>query len=339
MGLLSKTIGIDIGTANTLIYTKDGGCILSEPSVVAVDRVEKKVLSVGVKASEMIKTTSGNVVAVHPLRNGVIADFDITSAMIRFLIKQAKVGGILKPRAVVSVPSQITQVQSRAVVEAVALAGVKEVFLIEEPMAAALGAGMEVSRSSADMIVNIGGGITEIAVISLGGIVASKSLPIAGDALNDSIISYIRKYLSLNIGDRMAEEIKISIGSAYKLDNSRSITVRGRDVLTGLPKECIVTDDQIREAMSENIGGILEGIKYILENIPPELSADIMKNGMVISGGGALILGLDKLIYETLKIPVHLANNPLECVAIGTGKYISEVKKSKKRGALNGKGV
>ena len=333
MGLFSKTIGIDLGTTNTLIYTKEAGVILNEPSVVAVDRFESKVLAVGEQANEIIGRTPGNIVAVCPMKNGVIADFDVTSAMLRAFIKKASVGGMLKPRAVVSVPSGITEVESRAVTEAVVMAGVKEAFLIEEPMAAALGANIATSEASGNMIVDIGGGTCEVAVISLGGIVASKSVGIAGDALDSAIINYIKKDLSLNIGNKMAEGIKTQIGSAYKLSKGESMIVRGRDVSTGLPKECMVTDEQIREAMSANITQILDTIKCTLENTPPEIAADIMKKGIVISGGGALIRGLDKLIFETLKIPVYVAENPLECVAIGTGKYVAELKNRKKQGA------
>ncbi len=326
MGLFSKTIGIDLGTANTLVFTKSSGVILNEPSVVAIDKFEGRVVAVGNLANEMIGRTPNNIIAVRPMKDGVIADFDVTQSMIRRFIKLSEVGGILKPKVVVAVPSGITEVEKRAVEEAVITAGAKEVTLIEEPMAAALGTGLSVNDATGSMIVDIGGGTTEVAVISLGGVVASKSIKIAGDALDSSIINYIKKEHSLNIGDRMAEEIKIGIGNAYPKDEEEEMEVRGRDVSTGLPKQCIVTSAEIREAMSENISEIMEAIKYTLENTPPELSADIMENGMYISGGGALIRGLDRLIVETLKIPVHIAENPLECVVKGTGKFLEALK-------------
>ena len=324
MGLFSKTIGIDLGTANTLVFTKASGVILNEPSVVAIDKFEGRVVAVGNLANEMIGRTPNNIIAVRPMKDGVIADFDVTQSMIRRFIRQAEVGGILKPKVIVAVPSGITEVEKRAVEEAIITAGAKEVTLIEEPMAAALGAGLLVNDATGSMIVDIGGGTCEVAVISLGGVVASKSIKIAGDALDSSIINYIKKEHSLNIGDRMAEEIKIGIGNAYPKDTEEEMEVRGRDVSTGLPKQCIVTSAEIREAMSENINEMMEAIKYTLENTPPELAADIMENGMYISGGGALIRGLDRLIFDTLKIPVHIAENPLECVVKGTGKFLDD---------------
>ena len=322
MGLFSKTIGIDLGTANTLVFTRGSGVVLNEPSVVAIDKFEGRVVAVGNLANEIIGRTPNNIIAVRPMKDGVIADFDVTQSMIRRFIKLSEVGGILKPRVVVAVPSGITEVEKRAVQEAVITAGAKEVTLIDEPMAAALGAGISVNDATGNMIVDIGGGTCEVAVISLGGIVASKSIKIAGDAIDSSIINYIKRENSLNIGDRMAEEIKCSIGNAYPEDEEEEMEVRGRDVTTGLPKQCIITGSQIREAMSENIGQIIEAIKYTLENTPPELASDIMENGMYISGGGALIRGLDRLIFDALKIPVHIAENPLECVVKGTGKFL-----------------
>lgn len=322
MGLFSKTIGIDLGTANTLVFIKGSGVVLNEPSVVAIDKFEGKVVAVGNLANEMIGRTPNNIIAVRPLQDGVIADFDVTQSMIRRFIKQAEIGGILKPRIVVSVPLGITEVEKRAVEEVLITAGAKEVILIEEPIAAALGAGLLINDATASMIIDIGGGTCETAVISLGGIVASKSIKIAGDTLDSSIINYIKKKHSLNIGGRMAEEIKIGIGNAYPDDTEEEMEVIGRDVLTGLPKQCIVTSSEIREAMSENIGQMIEAIKYTLENTPSELAADIMENGLYISGGGALISGLDRLIFDTLKIPVHIAENPFECVVKGTGKFL-----------------
>lgn len=327
MGLFSKTIGMDLGTANTLVFTKNSGVILNEPSVVAIDKFEGRIVAVGNLANEMIGRTPNNIIAVRPLKDGVIADFDVTQAMIRSLLKRTEIGGILKPRVVAAVPSGITEVERRAVEEAVITAGAKEVILIDEPMAAAIGAGMAVMEAKGNMIVDIGGGTCEVAVISLGGIVSSRSVRIAGDALDGAIINYVKKQHSLNIGDKMAEEIKIGIGNAYPAESETVMEVRGRDVSTGLPKQCVITSAEVREAMTENIAQMTDAIKYTLENTPPELAADIMENGMYISGGGALIKGLDKLIYESLKIPVYIAENPLECVVNGTGKYFTEMAK------------
>lgn len=327
MGLFSKIIGMDLGTANTLVFTKNSGVILNEPSVVAIDKFEGRIVAVGNLANEMIGRTPNNIIAVRPLKDGVIADFDVTQAMIRSLLKRTEIGGILKPRVVAAVPSGITEVERRAVEEAVITAGAKEVVLIDEPMAAAIGAGMAVTEAKGNMIVDIGGGTCEVAVISLGGIVSSRSVRIAGDALDGAIINYVKKQHSLNIGDKMAEEIKIGIGNAYPAESESVMEVRGRDVSTGLPKQCVITSAEVREAMAENIAQMTDAIKYTLENTPPELAADIMENGMYISGGGALIKGLDKLIYDTLKIPVYVAENPLECVVKGTGKYFTEMAK------------
>lgn len=327
MGILSKEVGIDLGTANTLIYVKGRGIVVREPSVVAIDKYSGKVLSVGNAANEMIGRTPENIVAVRPMKDGVIADFDITQAMIRAFIKEADVTGILKPRVVVCIPSGITEVERRAVEEAVIQAGAKEAVLIEEPMAAAMGAGLTVDDAIGNMIVDIGGGTTEVAVISLGGIVTSKSVRIAGDAMDSAIINYLKKEEGINIGDRMAEEVKTTIGSAYPSDNEESMEVRGRDVTTGLPKTVIVKEEHIREAISENIDEVIEAIKYVLENTPPELASDIMERGITLTGGGALIKNLDKLIAERTKIPTYVAEYPLDCVAVGCGKALDNIKK------------
>lgn len=329
MGLFSKTIGMDLGTANTLVFMKNAGVILNEPSVVAIDKFEGRVVAVGNLANEMIGRTPNNIIAVRPLKDGVIADFDITQSLVRSFLNQAEIGGIFKPRVVVAIPSGITEVEKRAVEEAVITAGAKEVILIEEPMAAALGAGLAINEASGNMIVDIGGGTCEVAVLSLGGIVSSKSVRIAGDALDASIINYVKKEHGINIGDRMAEEIKIKIGNAYPSDTETSMEVRGRDVSTGLPKQCTITSSQAREAMGENIGQMIEAIKSTLENTPPELAADIIETGIYISGGGALIKGLDRLIGTTLKIPVYIAENPMDCVVKGTGEYLEAI--SRKR--------
>ena len=306
MGIFSKDIGIDLGTANTLVYVKGKGIVVREPSVVAIDKYEGKVLAVGNAANEMIGRTPENIVAVRPMKDGVIADFDITQAMIRAFIKEADVSNVFKPRVVVCIPSGITEVERRAVEEAVIQAGAKAVALIEEPMAAAMGAGLPVNDATGNMVVDIGGGTTEVAVISLGGIVSSRSIRIAGNALDSAIINYLKKENQINIGDKMAEDIKVAIASAYEDDEEGVYEVRGRDVATGLPKTAQIKESEIRAAISENVDEMIEAIKLTLENTPPELAADVMERGIVLTGGGALIKGLDKLITETTKIPTHV---------------------------------
>jgi len=320
MGIFSKDIGI--GTANTLVYVKGKGIVVREPSVVAIDKYEGKVLAVGNAANEMIGRTPENIVAVRPMKDGVIADFDITQAMIRAFIKEADVSNVFKPRVVVCIPSGITEVERRAVEEAVIQAGAKAVALIEEPM----GAGLPVNDATGNMVVDIGGGTTEVAVISLGGIVSSRSIRIAGNALDSAIINYLKKENQINIGDKMAEDIKVAIASAYEDDEEGVYEVRGRDVATGLPKTAQIKESEIRAAISENVDEMIEAIKLTLENTPPELAADVMERGIVLTGGGALIKGLDKLITETTKIPTHVAEYPLDCVAIGTGKALDNIK-------------
>lgn len=325
MGIFSKDVGIDLGTANTIIYVQGRGIVVREPSVVAIDKYEGKVLAAGTEANEMIGRTPDNIIAVKPLKDGVIADFDITQAMIRRFIRQADIGGIFKPRVIVCIPSGVTEVERRAVEETVMQAGAKEVVLIEEPMAAAIGAGLPVEAATGSMIVDIGGGTTEVAVISLGGIVASRSVKIAGNALNSAIINYLKKEHSINIGDKTAEDIKIAIGSAYEDNEEEMFDVKGRDVSTGLPKTLQIKESEIREAMSENFSEMLEAIKATLENTPPELAADIMERGIMLTGGGALIKGIDRFITEATKIPAYVAEYPLDCVAVGTGKSLEGI--------------
>lgn len=327
MAMFAKDIGIDLGTANTLVHMKGKGIIVREPSVVAIDKFENRVLAVGNEAKEMLGRTPGNIVAIRPMKDGVIADFDVTQEMIKYFIKKAYSGSkkIFKPRVVVCVPSGITDVEKRAVEESVIEAGAKDVCLIEEPMAAAIGAGLPVEEPSGSMVVDIGGGTTEVAVISLGGIVTSKSIRIAGNALDNAIISFIKKEYNLNIGDRTAEEIKLTVGSAYKYNNESDYDVRGRDMVSGLPKNIRISAGEIREAMSENISEMIEAIKFTLEKTPPELASDIMESGIVLTGGGALIRGLDKLIEQCTGIPVYIAENPLDCVALGTGKALDDI--------------
>ncbi len=326
MGILTKDVAIDLGTANTLIYVRGKGIVIREPSVVAVDRYSGKIVAVGNDANQMIGRTPDNIIAVRPMKDGVIADFDTTQAMIKHFIRKADVVGIMKPRVVVCIPSGITEVERRAVEEAVIQAGAKEVALIEEPMAAAIGAGLPVHRATGSMIMDIGGGTTEVAVISMGGIVSSRSIRVAGDALDNAIINYLKKNVGINVGDKMAEEIKFEIGSAYEDDDEAVFDVRGRDVGTGLPKTVQVKESQIREAMCENIEEMLEAVKLTLEHTPPELAADVMERGIMLTGGGALIKGLDRLLTSVTKIPAYVAEYPLDCVAVGTGKALENIK-------------
>ena len=326
MGLLVNDVAIDLGTANTIIYVKGRGIVVREPSVVAIARYNGKVVAVGTDANEMIGRTPENIIAVRPMKDGVIADFDITQAMIKQFIKRAKAVNILKPKIVVCIPSGITEVERRAVEEAVIQAGANEAALIEEPMAAAMGAGLPVDKATGSMVVDIGGGTTEVAVISLGGIVSSRSIRIAGDALDSAIVNYLKKNIGINVGDKMAEEIKIAIGSAYEDDEEGLFDVRGRDVTTGLPKTVQIREAQIREAISENISEMIEAVKMTLEHTPPELAADIMERGITLTGGGALLKGLDKLISQITKIPAFVAEYPLDCVALGTGMALDNFK-------------
>lgn len=333
MGLFTRDVAIDLGTANTIIYVKGKGIVVREPSVVAIDRYNGKVVAVGNEANAMIGRTPDNIVAIRPMKDGVIADFDITQTMIKQFIKKANVVGIMKPRVVVCIPSGITEVERRAVEEAVIQAGAKDVALIEEPMAAAMGAGLPVNRATGSMVMDIGGGTTEVAVISMGGLVSSRSIRIAGDAIDSAIVNYLKKNMGINIGEKMAEEIKVNIASAYEDDNVAYCDVRGRDVQTGLPKTVQVSETQIRHAIKENIDEMLEAVKMTLEHTPPELAADVMERGITLTGGGALIKGLDKLLTEVTKLPAYVAEYPLDCVALGTGKALDNIKEqlNKKR--------
>ena len=319
----ARDIGIDLGTANTLVYMKGKGIILREPSVVAVNKMTGQVLKVGNEAKNMIGRTPGSVVAIRPLKDGVIADFDGAQAMLKYFIKKAYSGGIFKPRVVVCIPYAVTEVERRAVEDAVVSAGGRNAFLIEEPMAAAIGAGLPVSEPTGSMVVDIGGGTTEVAVISYGGIVTSQSLRVAGDSLDSAIVNYIKREYNLMIGERTAEEIKFTIGSAHEYEYEDSMDVKGRDLISGLPRTINLTSKEIRSAMSESVFAIIEAIKQTLEKTPPELAADVMNRGIMLTGGGALIRGLDTLITEETGISVRVADNALDCVAIGTGMAIS----------------
>lgn len=327
-GLFSKDIGIDLGTANTLVYVRDHGVVLREPSVVAVKAGTNKVLAVGDEAKRMLGRTPANIVAVRPLKDGVIADFEITEAMLRHFI--VKVHGGRRPfrpnpRVVVAVPSGITEVEKRAVRESALHAGAREVFLIEEPMAAAIGCGLPVQDAAGNMIVDIGGGTTEVALISLAGIVFSRSVRVAGDELDEAIIQYMKRAYNLMIGERTAEEIKIKIGSAYPCEKESSMEVKGRDLVAGLPKTITITSQEVREALLEPISTIVESVRVTLERCPPELSADLVDRGLVLAGGGALLRGLDRLLSEETGLPVHVAEDPLSAVAEGTGRALQAI--------------
>mgnify|MGYP001405706038 CR=1 FL=1 len=326
MSLFAKDIGIDLGTANTLVHVKGKGVIIREPSVVAINKKTEEILAVGDSAKEMIGRTPGNIVAIRPMKDGVIADFDITQAMLKYFIKKAMSSGIFsKPRVVICVPSGVTEVEKRAVEEATIQAGAKEAYLIEEPMAAAIGANLPVEEPSGSMVVDIGGGTSEVAVISLGGIVTSKSLRIAGDELDEAIAHYIKKEYNLMIGERTAEEIKMTIGAAYPKAKDDTMEIRGRDLITGLPKNIVITSSEITEAIKEPINAIVDAIKFTLEKTPPELASDIMDKGIMLTGGGALLSGLDKLIKDETGMPVTIAEDPLDCVVKGSGKVLEEI--------------
>jgi rod shape-determining protein MreB len=325
-GWFSNDIGIDLGTANTLVYVKDHGIVLREPSVVAVKAGTMEVLAVGDDAKRMLGRTPGNIVAIRPLKDGVIADFEVTEAMLRHFIRKVhNRRWTARPRVVIAVPSGITEVEKRAVKESATMAGAREVYLIEEPMAAAIGVGLPVQEASGNMIVDIGGGTTEVALISLSGIVYSRSVRVAGDELDEAVVQYMKRAYNLMIGERTAEDIKIRVGSAYPLPKEVTMEVKGRDMVAGLPKTITVTSQEIREALLEPLNSIIDAVRVTLERCPPELSADLVDRGIVLAGGGALLRGLDKLLSEETGLPVHVAEDPLSAVAEGTGKVLSEL--------------
>ncbi|HPT91315.1 MAG TPA: rod shape-determining protein [Acetivibrio sp.] len=329
--LFTRDIGIDLGTANTLVHVKGKGIIVREPSVVAINTKNNEILAVGDAAKDMIGRTPGNIVAIRPMKDGVIADFEVTQSMLKYFIKKAMSKGVFgKPRVVICVPSGVTEVEKRAVEEATINAGAKEAYLIEEPMAAAIGANLPVEEPSGSMVVDIGGGTSEVAVISLGGIVTSKSLRIAGDELDDAIVHYIKKEYNLMIGERTAEEIKVNIGAAYKTVKEESMEIRGRDLVTGLPKNITITSSEVMEALRDPVYAVVDSIKITLEKTPPELAADIMDRGIMLTGGGALLKGLDRLIRDETGMPVNIAENPLDCVVMGSGKVLEEIETLKK---------
>lgn len=331
LGIFSNDIGIDLGTATTLVYVKGEGVVLCEPSVVAVERGTSHVLAVGEEAKRMLGRTPGNIVAIRPMRDGVITDFEITEAMLRHFINRVKRRRFqTRPRIVIAIPSGITEVEKRAVKESAERAGAGEVYLIEEPVAAAIGVGLPIQEPVGNMIIDIGGGTTEIAVISLSGIVFSKSIRIGGDEMNEAVIEYLKKTYNLMIGERTAEDIKIKIGSAYPLEEEMTLEVKGRDLVAGLPKAITITSEEIREALQEPLRAILEVTKISLERTPPELAADLIEHGIVMAGGGSLLRGLDKLIAEEVGLPVHIADDPTTAVANGTGKVLNEIHYLKK---------
>ena len=331
LGLFSNDMGIDLGTATTLVYIKNQGIVLCEPSVVAVQAGTSNVLAVGEEAKRMLGRTPGNIVAIRPMRNGVIADFEITESMLRYFIKKVHNSRrLVRPRMVIAIPSGITEVEKRAVKDSALHAGAREVFMVEEPIAAAIGVGLPIQEPSGSMVIDIGGGTTEMAVISLAGVVFSKSIRIAGDEMDEAIINYLKKTYNLMIGERTAEDIKVKIGSAYPLDEELTMEVRGRDLVAGLPKMITVSSEEIRESLAEPIAQIVEAIRITLERTPPELSADLMEKGLIMAGGGSLLRGLEKLISEETGLPVHVAEDPLTAVAMGTGKVLSEIRYLKK---------
>jgi rod shape-determining protein MreB len=337
-GLFSNDMGMDLGTASVLVYIKDQNIVLREPSVVAMDRETKQILAIGSEAKRMLGKTPANIIAVRPLRNGVIANFEATERMVRYFItKVHNRKSLLHPRLVIGVPSGITEVERRAVRESAEQAGAREVHLIEEPMAAAIGAGIPIQEPEGNMIVDIGGGTTEVAVISLGGMVVAKSLAIAGDEIDEAIVQYFRRKYNLLIGENMAEDVKMKIGSVFQLPEELSMEVKGRDQVTGLPRTVKVTSEEIRSAVSEPVKSIIEVIKNTLEETPAEIAADLVDRGIVLAGGGALLRGLPELLAQETELPITVAEEPITCVARGTGRYMEEldnIQKAKRRRGL-----
>ncbi|EEP2603659.1 rod shape-determining protein [Campylobacter coli] len=330
IGFFSSDMGIDLGTANTLVLVKDKGIVINEPSVVAVERERygsrAKILAVGKEAKDMVGKTPGNIEAIRPMKDGVIADFDMTEKMIRYFIEKThRRKSFLRPRIIISVPYGLTQVERKAVRESALSAGAREVFLIEEPMAAAIGANLPIQEPKGNLVVDIGGGTTEIGVISLGGLVISKSIRTAGDKLDTSIVNYVKEKYNLIIGERTGEEIKIAIGSAIQLPKELSMVVKGRDQVSGLLSRIELTSEDVREAMREYLKEIADALKMVLEMMPPDLASDIVENGVVLTGGGTLIRGLDKYLSEIVRLPVYIADEPLLAVAKGTGKALEEI--------------
>ncbi|ADK13340.1 MULTISPECIES: rod shape-determining protein [Clostridium] len=325
---IGTDMGIDLGTATVLVYIKGRGVILKEPSVVAIDKIKNRVLAVGEEAWQMIGRTPGNIVAIRPLKDGVISDYDVTEKMLKYFISKAcGKNRISSPRIVVCVPCEATEVEKRAVIDAAKNAGAKKVFLIEEPLAAAIGAGIDITKASGNMVIDIGGGTTDVAVISLGGIVVRSSIKVAGDKFDEAIMKYVRKEHKLMIGERTSEDLKIKIGSAFDRDEEVSMEIRGRDLITGLPKNITVSSAEMRIALKETVNSIADTTRAVLEKTPPELSADIADKGIFMTGGGALLNGLSNLIQKVTNVPVYVAEEPVSCVALGTGKVLEYLDK------------
>src|SRR4051812_4095253 len=330
LGFFSNDMGIDLGTANTLVNVKGQGIVLCEPSVVAIRKGTSEVLAVGDEAKRMLGRTPGSIVAIRPMKDGVIADFEVTQSMLKYFINKANARHtLMRPRIIICIPFGITQVEKRAVKESAQSAGAREVYLIEEPMAAAIGAGLPITEPSGNMVVDIGGGTTEVAVISLGGIVFSKSIRIAGDKMDEAIINYVKRKYNLLIGERTAELIKINIGTAYPLEKEKSMEIKGRDLVAGVPKTITINSEEIREALAEPINAIVEAVRITLERTPPELASDIMDKGIVLAGGSSQLQNLDVLLREETGLPVIVAKDPLLCVVLGSGKVLDEIDRLK----------
>ncbi len=331
LGLFSNDLAIDLGTANTLVYVKGKGIVINEPSVVAIEKRSGQVLAVGADAKKMLGRTPGNIVAIRPMKDGVIADFEVAEKMLRHFITRAhNRNTFVRPRIIICVPSKITQVEQRAVRDSAELAGAREVYLIEEPIAAAIGAGLPIAEPSGNMVVDIGGGTTDVAVISLAGIVYSESVKVAGDKMDDAIMNYIKRKYNLLIGDHMAEQIKFEIGSAYPLDERRTFMIKGRDLISGIPRTLVIDDSEVREALAEPISAIVNAIKVALENTPPELAGDIIDRGIVLTGGGSLLRGMDIRLREETNLPIITVDDPLTTVVMGTGKALDQIDLLKK---------
>ncbi len=325
LAFLGRDMAVDLGTANTLVYVRGRGIVLNEPSVVALNTNTGQIVAVGLEAKRMIGRTPGNIIAVRPLKDGVIADFDVTERMLRYFIQKVhRRGGLAKPRIVIAVPSGITGVEQSAVKEAGHQAGARRVYIIEEPMAAAIGAGLPVNEPTGNMVVDIGGGTTEVAVISLGGIVTAQSIRVGGDELDQAIITFAKKEYSLTLGERTAEELKMALGSAYPAQDEPSAEIRGRDLVSGLPKTVVISAAEVRNAIAEPLAVIVDAVRATLDKCPPELAGDVMDRGIALTGGGALLRGLDERLREDTGMPIHVADNPLDSVALGTGKCVED---------------
>ena len=325
LGFMGRDMAVDLGTANTLVYVRGRGIVLNEPSVVALNTNSGQIVAVGLEAKRMIGRTPANISAVRPLKDGVIADFDVTERMLRYFIQKVhRRGGLAKPRIVIAVPSGITGVEQSAVKEAGHQAGARRVYIIEEPMAAAIGAGLPVNEPTGNMVVDIGGGTTEVAVISLGGIVTAQSIRVGGDELDQAIVSFAKKEYSLTLGERTAEEIKVTLGSAYEAPDEPSAEIRGRDLVTGLPKTVVMSAAEVRKAMADTLTVIVDAVRTTLDKCPPELAGDVMDRGIVVTGGGALLRGLDQRLRDETSMPIHIAEQPLESVALGTGRCVED---------------